>query len=475
MKNKLFLIFILVTLITSWFSIGFYNVDEHFQILEFGGWKAGWIPQQNLSWEFSKAIRSSVEPFVVFLVIKGLEVFHTVDPFIVAFIMRLITAAMCISCFLLWRNQFRRITNSTFDLIWYDAALLLWFLPYLCVRSSSEIWGGCLFFISLSQIYGGEKFPSRNFFLSGAIAALAFFLRFQTGFLIAGVLIARLFHFKKNFKNLFWYAAGLAVMSALNVGLDYLFYHRWCFTPWNYFSENILAGKAATYSTDPFYYYVPEVLATVMPLQGLAIIFALVIFIARKIRDEISIGVLIFLAAHFFTAHKEIRFLFPIIFILPFVFASSMQWVSQFDFMRSTFFKIVMWLTIVTNLILLPVIMFKPADTQVSFQKKISEIIGDKPSTLIYVHDNPFERVGVTMEFYKNQNLKLLPGYLKPDYLATNPKEPVYVVTQTNTYPPWDSEKKFPLVYQSIPQWLTKFDFNNWLERTKVFQLYRIR
>ena len=103
-SSRLLLVFILITLVTSWFSVGFYNVDEHFQILEFGAYKAGWIPQQNLSWEYVSAIRSSVEPFVVFLLIKTLGVFNSQNPFIIAFLLRLVTAAMCTTCFLLWRK-----------------------------------------------------------------------------------------------------------------------------------------------------------------------------------------------------------------------------------------------------------------------------------------------------------------------------------------------------------------------------------
>src|SRR5262249_11005671 len=299
---------------------------------EFGGYKAGWVPQQNLSWEFSSAIRSSVEPFVVFLLIKFLGLFNSSDPFVVAFLMRLITALLCIACFNLWRTKVASETNSPSLIKWYDVALLLWFIPYMCVRSSSEIWSGSLFFISLSFIYKQNKISRRIFFVSGCLAALAFFIRFQTGFFIAGVLLFRAVHSKKNLKSLLWYGSGFLVTAAINVFLDHLFYQKWCFTPWNYFRENILHGRAAAFGTESFFYYVQEILGTVLPLQALVVISSFIIYIIRKTKDEITVAVLIFLAAHFISAHKEIRFLAPLIFIVPFIFTSSMVWFTQFKF-----------------------------------------------------------------------------------------------------------------------------------------------
>src|SRR5262245_6228893 len=146
-NHRIFIAFVIITSITAWFSIGFYQVDEHFQILEFGGFKAGWFGSRDLPWEFRAQMRSSVEPYLVVLFIKLLELFNYRDPFLVTFFMRLTTAALCTACYALWRNRLKQ--TSFYDPLLYDAALLLWFIPYICVRFSSEIWGGCLFFISM--------------------------------------------------------------------------------------------------------------------------------------------------------------------------------------------------------------------------------------------------------------------------------------------------------------------------------------
>src|SRR6266446_1543215 len=268
-SNRLFLIYIILTAITAWFSIGFYHVDEHFQILEFGGWKAGWVPQQNLPWEFSSGMRSGIEPFIVFLLIKGLSIFHIENPFTVTLLFRVISAIMCITCFALWRNQIKGLTNSGSLLKWFDVALLLWFIPYLSVRYSSEIWGGCLFFISLALVYKKNESAPRHFLFAGCIASLAFFIRFQTALLIGGFLFYRIFNSQRNFRNLFWYAAGFILVIPVFVGLDSLFYHKLSFTPWNYFLENIIHHRAADFGTEPFYYYFIKVFRNAVPLQGM--------------------------------------------------------------------------------------------------------------------------------------------------------------------------------------------------------------
>src|ERR1043165_5445637 len=97
-SKLLFIVFIISTITAAWFSIGFYQVDEHFQILEFGAYAAGKTQAANLPWEFSSAIRSALQPWLVYLVIEALNFFGTEDPFLAAFLLRILTAILCIAC-----------------------------------------------------------------------------------------------------------------------------------------------------------------------------------------------------------------------------------------------------------------------------------------------------------------------------------------------------------------------------------------
>ncbi len=78
-----------VTLVTAWFSVTFYFPDEHYQILEFMGFKLGITPPAELPWEFSARIRPWFQPLVYFLIAKPLMLAGVKDMFVIAFILRL--------------------------------------------------------------------------------------------------------------------------------------------------------------------------------------------------------------------------------------------------------------------------------------------------------------------------------------------------------------------------------------------------
>ena len=84
------IIFSLVThLICAWFINWIYHADELFQILEFGGYKLGFIPAQSLPWEFPAKIRPALQPAMVYVV--GKLTGNPVDPILTAFILRMFT------------------------------------------------------------------------------------------------------------------------------------------------------------------------------------------------------------------------------------------------------------------------------------------------------------------------------------------------------------------------------------------------
>src|ERR1022692_3521309 len=75
-----FLFSLALHLVIAWFSVGFYHFDEHFQILEFAGYKMGTIPASSLTWEFAAHLRSAFQPFIAFSVLKFLKTFAIAPP-----------------------------------------------------------------------------------------------------------------------------------------------------------------------------------------------------------------------------------------------------------------------------------------------------------------------------------------------------------------------------------------------------------
>src|SRR5688572_24767330 len=104
--RNIFLVATGLYLITAWFSIGFHHFDEHYQILEFAGYKIGFNAADNLAWEFPSQIRPGLQPFLAFVLIKLLSLIQITDPFIQAFFIRCVSAAFSLLCIRFFVNVF---------------------------------------------------------------------------------------------------------------------------------------------------------------------------------------------------------------------------------------------------------------------------------------------------------------------------------------------------------------------------------
>ena len=53
-----------IYIITAFFSVGYHQLDEHYQILEFANYKLGLTYPGYLAWEFDAHIRPSLQPLI---------------------------------------------------------------------------------------------------------------------------------------------------------------------------------------------------------------------------------------------------------------------------------------------------------------------------------------------------------------------------------------------------------------------------
>ena len=92
---------LMLHLISVYFSIGFYNDDEHFQILEPLAYLLGlneiltndpngfyW------EWQSDKRIRSWLQPYIYYCFVNFLKFFKIIDPFSWSFMIRLFTSLL---------------------------------------------------------------------------------------------------------------------------------------------------------------------------------------------------------------------------------------------------------------------------------------------------------------------------------------------------------------------------------------------
>ena len=116
------------------FSEGVHHADEHYQILEFAGWKLGITPADQLPWEFAERMRPALQPAIVVAVHSALAVFGEPDPFMVAMLMRAFAAALSfLAALLLLRGQLREspaLMEKGWLRLYLFLAFFLWFGVY---------------------------------------------------------------------------------------------------------------------------------------------------------------------------------------------------------------------------------------------------------------------------------------------------------------------------------------------------------
>ena len=83
---------LIVFILTAYFSVGHYHADEYFQILEYAQYKLGSIDANELPWEFHEKMRSSIQPWIAYLTIKGLNFIQVYNPFTIIAILRVFSA-----------------------------------------------------------------------------------------------------------------------------------------------------------------------------------------------------------------------------------------------------------------------------------------------------------------------------------------------------------------------------------------------
>ena len=459
--------------ITAFFSTGYYHFDEHFQILEFAGLKLNMTVAANLPWEYTYQMRPAIQPAIVVLIFKLFNVLGVNSPFIITFVLRILSAAVAFTgMYLIYKAFYRSIIDDTLKLWFSLLSFFLWFMIYNNVRFSSENWSGSIFLIAFSLLYIKQSQGKRLFFYIGLLLGLSFLFRYQTGFLIAGLISWHLL-IKKNIGNTLSLILGVMIMFGTGILIDRWFYGNWTVTSWNYFYQNIIQNKVSDFGIRPWWYYLEKIFIEGIPPFSLVFIAGFVLFFIFKRKDLLTWTLLPFLFIHFIIGHKEIRFLFPIIGFLPVMIIKSVEIIQERGnktFHETKIVKIFVKLFWAVNLVFLIIIAFTPADGQISLYRKVYSYY-QGPVTMYYTKDNPYNRV-LDINFYKRPNLEIvqIDSIGKIDQNAN--RKQLFVTKDKNILKDLKTQKK--IVYSTFPDWIRIFNFNNWMARTNCWYVYEL-
>lgn len=478
-RNQLIFFGLIAHLLAAFFSVGFYHCDEKFQIFEFAGYKLGLNQSQDLPWEFQFKMRSAIQPFIVFITTKTIWTFYHASPFLIACLIRLmqvfISFYACLELFKLFENEIKSEKTKRFALYFL---VLGWFMPFLHVRFSSEVFSSALFLIGLTQLF--KSFDSKNsvskLILGGLLMGLAFVCRFQISFMIFGLIMWLIVVKKPNIKIYAFLFFGGFVALVIGALIDKWLYNQWTISWWNYLDLNFFQNRASQFGESPFYFYITESFLQLIPPFSVLIICALVGFWLKFKTHLITWITLPFIVLHFFVAHKELRFLFPIINFLPILFALFFEKLHETKksnlFSKTLSSKKVVRAIFIINYLLLLFFILKPADDTTADMKTIYELTDNQPTLIIYEELDPYSATA-ELNYFKRENVKSIHlDSLSSDliknkvlfYYYENPIQSPLIIKNNMV---------FNKVYSKYPDWFKYLNFNGWLERSGKFSIYK--
>ena len=395
--------------VSSYFSIGFYSQDEHFQILSPVEYLLG-INNSFLKdiWEFTPdyRIRPWFQSYIYFYMIKILNIFEIDNPFFLTFILRFFSSLLGFFSLLYFYLYFRNVYFK--DTLFNKTIILLFFFyPYLHARTSSENIGTSIFIfglISFHKIFLSDNNSKYllNSILCGFLLGLAIIVRYQfLIFVFALFTWITLFYLSfYNIKKLF--LIGLFILLVLIIGLifDSSGYGSFNFTYYNYFYVNFIEGMLDFFGSDPWWYYFYITTINFAPPIGLIFLLGLFILTIKKFNNILVFISIFYFLTFCFISHKELRFLFPLFFFSPFIICIFLENIKNVKITKT-----LKYLIIIPNFIFLFVLSIIPATEQVKVYKFIYE--NNIKKNLYYLSDNPYIIAGLNPKLYTSHLPKI--------------------------------------------------------------------
>jgi len=389
----------------AWFSHGYINHDEHFQVIEFLGVKLGMLKAESLTWEYFTQSRSWFPAALYFGPAKIQMALGIDNPVYLVRTFRILTGILGFSSVLfLYLSCRKTIRNQDHQFFLICMLLFLCIMPSYHVRTSSENLSGSFIVLATSLIYFKDSLKC-GFFFAGIFAAVAFHCRYQVGLMIAGQAIWILVNYK--FSRRFWqYLTGLSVGLLIGIAIDVWGWGGFYLTSWNYLRIQLFEGKVNTFGTSPWYDYFNLLWKDIPKPFGLLLFAVMTAFWVKFSRSILTWMTLPFVMVHFMIGHKEVRFLIPALYFAPLMTILLLESLNESkvkNFLNLTVVRVAATLLLVLNLAFLIRETFVAKMPAIGF---IEEIYERKNEELVWSGENPYFYLPLVMRFYQ------LPGFI---------------------------------------------------------------
>lgn len=409
--QKIFAIAIIVYTITAFHSVGYFHFDEHYQIIEFAGILDGSNEPKDLPWEYGEQIRPALQPVIGYLIFQSCKFLSITSPYSKALILRLITAAFSLIILYFFSESCKKIVTPEYWKLFLILTYFLWFLPFINVRFSSETWSGLLLLLSVGLVIRNRR-SYLSYFILGGILGLSFLFRYQIAFAIGGLILWLLIIRKENVSKLFILLFSFLIVVAAGVLIDSWYYGNWTITTLNYFVVNLIDGKAADFGTSPWYFYFFYIFRYSFFPIGITILLSL-IAVTIKMNKSIIVWVIVpFIIGHSLISHKELRFLFPLINLVPILIIWTLDVlnINEMNTLKKNIFKVILIGIFSINITALVIASLKPAGSgRVRITEQIHKFNTKEQLQVIYSSNcNPYSPWDMTTNFYKESNATFL-------------------------------------------------------------------
>lgn len=458
--NLIFAVSLLVHVLYAMKCLGYYHPDEHFQILEFAGTKLSITDRgfSDMPWEFHEKIRSSIQPYFVIAVSRLLTLANAYDPFTLVIILQLFAAVFS---WMVGYFFFRVITrNSSNYLIMILFAYLFtsyYFFPLIHSRFSSESISGTLIMLGLALVLNNTNNKSRdgniNLLFYGLVFGFAVVIRFQSAFIAFGLFAWLIIVKKSSLNQLSMCLLGFVLPLMLGFLMDRLFYSEWVITPWRYFYINIVEDKAAAFGTKPFWSYFTMIYQYLIAPYSAIFIISLA-YASWQFRTHLAVFVFLpFLLGHMVIGHKELRFLFPVIFLLPVFLFLILNGVKLYRL--SLVLGMLVFVSFFVINTTLTISLCQPLNQNISLYRyiykhyqpagKLNDI------ALLPVKKDPYALGKLKFNFYKPINLSVRPvtDHIGPLVVSKQKFRKTLVVFSNSALPPVHPGLKFIIKFQN--------------------------
>ena len=454
-SNVVIFISLISHIVIPYTNIGFYAMDEHFQILEPLAYKLDLRENVNIDiWEFGATMRPWAQIYLYLLIINFLKIFFINNPFLWIFFIQLFLSILgFLSILYLYKLLLDKniIVETKFNLLIY---FLFVFNLFLHARTSSENLSITLFIFGIYFILRKDNFYILNYkdlLISSLFFGLSLITRYQIIFLIAPFYLWYLIYYKTIYQI---FVSSIVIVFVLVLGLviDYFGYGFINNTYYNYFYYNIIVGIFDNFGIEPWWYYIKELSLRFYPPIGFFILLGFIIFFIVNFRSFITWISSIYFITFSYLGHKELRFIFPILVLSPIFLIYINSHLHKLNFLRIR--KIFMNLILSFNFIFF-ITLFLPAERQTHLYRYIyNNIFSD---TIYYTDRNPYLIDGLIPTFY----ISSLPKIKKID-LNENFKNVNLVINEYKIYIKiLDNHSNCYKLYSSYPEKIIELN-QNW-------------